>query len=190
MSTWTSRVLAPLLLAACAAPGGPRSVQVGAGPAAFTLAAPAGWCLAPGSVTRPRGGDFAAFTPCSGAGAILTATAGPPGSAPAAPDPRAMAAFFTGPAGRTALSRAGDPRSVRVHEVLSAGGATLVRLTDRAPRPATIGPGESWRAVMALRGRLVTLTASPGAATPFDRDTGRQVIGRFVAAMRGVNDGG
>ena len=178
-----------LSLAGCVATGG---VQIGTGPDAFRIAAPAGYCLAEGAVARQRGSDFAAFIPCTPGGTatgVLSATVVAAGSAQPV-DPQAMAAFFASPAGRRALSRAGDERSVKVHEVLSSGGAILVRMTDRARPPAAIGPGESWRAVLALDGRLITLSASPARGTTLPREAGRRLIGGFVAAMRQANAGG
>lgn len=175
-----------LTLAGCVSTGG---VQIGTGPDAFRIVAPAGYCLAEGAVARQRGSDFAAFIPCTPGGAatgVLSATVGAAGSSQPV-DPQAMAAFFTGPAGRRALSRARDARSVTVHEVLSVDAAILVRMTDRARPPAAIGPGESWRAVMAVDGRLVTLSASPARGTTLTRDAGRRLIGGFVAAMRLAN---
>ncbi|MGQ0566577.1 MAG: hypothetical protein ACT4OK_16100 [Gemmobacter sp.] len=179
--------LLPMLLAGCVATGG---VQIGTGPDAFTIAAPRGYCLAEGAVARQRGSDFAAFTPCTGSTAtgVLSATVGVAGSAQPV-DPQAMAAFFASPAGRRALSRARDAASVQVHQVLAADGAILVLMTDRAPPPAAIGPGTSWRAVMAVDGRLVTLSASPARGTTLPPEVGRRLIGSFVAAMRTANAG-
>ena len=175
-----------LWLAGCVPTGG---VQIGTGPQAFRIAAPSGYCLAEGAVARQRGSDFAAFTPCTPGGTatgVLSATVGAAGSAQPV-DPQAMAAFFTSPAGRAALSRARDGRSVTVHQVLAADGAVLVRMTDRASPPAAIGPGESWRAVMAVDGRLVTLSASPARGTTLTPEAGRRLIGAFVTAMRRAN---
>jgi hypothetical protein len=186
MSTWTSRsaVLAVAALAACV--GGPSSVQMGQG--GLVLAAPAGFCLAEGSVARTAASEFAAFTACRGAGAVLTATAGGAGSAQPV-DPAEMGGFFTSAAGRRALARSGDAAAVRVHQVLAAGDVVLVRLTDTSPPPAAVAPGESWRAVFVLGDRLVTLTAAPGAGSTLDAAAGRALIGRFVGAMRGANGG-
>lgn len=191
MSTWTSRALPFWLLAglpACVAGGGASSVQMGPEPGAIVLAAPAGYCVAEGSAARSAASAFAAFTACSGRGAVLTATAGGPGSAQPV-DPAEMGAFFTSPAGRQALARSGNPAAVAIHSVLAVDGVVLVRLTDRSPPPAALAPGESWRAVFVLDDRLVTLTAAPGAGTTMDAEAGRAMIGRFVGAMRGANGG-
>jgi hypothetical protein len=183
------RLALPLILGACVAPGG---VQIGQGPDAFRIAAPPGFCLAEGAVARQRGSDFAAFAPCtpgSAAMAVLSATVGAPGSAQPI-EARTMAAFVSSPAGRSALSRARNAQSVTVHEVLAVDDAILIRLTDRARPPAAIAPGESWRAITSVDGRLLTLSASPGQGSTLSRDAGRALIGRFVTAMRAANAGG
>ena len=85
-----------LSLAGCVATGG---VQIGTGPDAFRIAAPAGYCLAEGAVARQRGSDFAAFIPCAPGGTatgVLSATVGTAGSAQPV-DPQAMAAFLASP---------------------------------------------------------------------------------------------
>jgi hypothetical protein len=161
---------------------------MGEAPGAIVLAAPQGYCLAADSVARTAASEFAAFTACRGPGAVLTATAGGPGSAQPV-DPAEMGAFLTSDAGRRALSRSGDAVAVTVHAVAAAGEVVLVRLTDRSAPPSAVAPGESWRAVFVLGDRLVTLTAAPGAGTTLDSAAGRALIGRFVGAMRGANGG-
>lgn len=192
MSTWTSRAqalwFAALLPSCLAAGGGPSSVQLGSGAEAVVLAAPSGYCLAPDSVERTATSAFAAFTACRGPGAVLTATAGAPGSAQPV-DPAEMGAFLDSPAGRRALARSGDAAAVTVHRVLAAGDVVLVHLTDRSRPPAAVAPGPSWRAIFVLGDRLVTLTAAPGAGTAMEAEAGRALIGRFVGAMRGANGG-
>lgn len=168
--------------------GGPSSVQMGQGPGAIVLAAPAGYCVARDSVERTAASEFAAFTACQGPGAVLTATAGGPGSAQPV-DPAEMGAFLTSPAGRRALARSGNATAVTVHSVAAAGDVVLVRLTDRSRPPAAVAPGESWRAVFVLGDRLVTLAAAPARGTTLPPGAGRALIGRFVGAMRAANGG-
>lgn len=194
MSIWTSKAAAFLaipFLAACIAGGGARVVQLGpAGATGFAVAAPAGFCAAPEATNRIGRADFVAFARCagaSGASALLTATVGAPGSAgPGDPDPGALAGFFTSDAGRQGLSLSGRASSVTVHEVLAADGAVVVRLTDRSTRAGRAG-GESWRAVVAVGGRLVTLSAGGGAGVVLPRDDGRRIIAAFVRSVRAAN---
>lgn len=190
MSTWTSKAaafLACLTLAACVAGGGG---VVRLGESGFAVAAPSGFCVAPDATSRIGQTDFVAYARCAGASgepALLTATVGAPGSAGQDdPDPRALAAFFTSDAGRRVLSQSGRAQSVTVHEVTRTDDAVLVRLTDRSTRAGRAG-GESWRAVVAVGGRLVTLSASGGAGTVLPRDTGRRLILAFVRSVRAAN---
>ena len=193
MSTWTSKVLGPALclsLAACVA-GGAGTVRFGPpeGPG-FAVAAPSGFCTARDSLSRLGTSDFVAFTRCSGAGPVLTATVGAPGSGAGVDlSGAALAAYFTSAEGRAALSRSGRAEAVTVHEVLEAEGAVLVRLTDASRRPSEIGAGDKWRAVLAVQDRLVTLAAAPGRGGTLGRDAGRALIGRYVAATRAANGG-
>jgi hypothetical protein len=182
MSTWTSRAAACLL--ALAAPAAAEDDRI-------AVRAPQGYCAAPVGRTVVAGNSFVAFIPCAGSAvprAVLTATLGPPGSALGIDlSGQALADYVTSPDGRRGLSRAGRADSVRVHEVIEAEGAVLIRLTDTAPAPDPMERGESWRAVLALSGRLVTLTAAAADGTSLARNDGRALIGRFVRALRNAN---
>lgn len=190
MSTWTNRAapaLPLLFVAACVAGSGPRTAQLGEGASAFLVAAPSGYCTAQQAVTRTDTSAFAAFARCTSgvaASPVLTATVGPPGSGSAL-DPTSVAAFFSAPDGRQALSRARDPDSVTVHEVLSTDDAVMIRLTDLSP--GSPGEGESWRAVMTVGDRLVTLSLVGGLDAPFTREEGRILTRAFIAAVRRAN---
>lgn len=203
MSTWTSSraripaallaaLLAALALAAClpfAGGGGDRVVAL-PGPPPFAVAAPAGFCAARGGPRTQGAAQVVAFAPCTGdlPAALLTATVGPPGSAaPGEPDPQALSDFLRSERGRAGLSRAGQAASVTVREVLAADGAVFVRLTDTAPARGPAVEGDGWRAVLAVSGRLVTLSATGGRGAALDRDGGRRLIGAFVAALRRAN---
>jgi hypothetical protein len=60
-------------------------------------------------------------------------------------------------------------------------------LTDTAPRPSEIGPGQSWRAILSVSGRLVTLAVAPGRTDDLSAAAARTLIERFVAATRAAN---
>lgn len=188
MSTWTSRAAALLTaaaLAGCAAAGGGlRSRPVLGG--AVTLAAPAGYCIDPGDVMEAGDSAVGLIGRCAGgnaAPAILTATVGGAGSGRGvAGSGEALAAFFASAEGRAALSRTGEARTVTVNEALAAGDAFLIRLTDTGAVPP-----EGWRAVLALRGRLVTLTVAGTPGAPLDAAAGRAILDRFLAAIRRAN---
>lgn len=113
--------------------------------------------------------------------AVLTVSVGRPASAGVmAAGPQALAGFFTSAEGRAALSRAGRARDVRVIEALSADEAFLLHLTDREA-------GEYWRALVAVKGRLVTLSATGAPGLPLAPAEGRKLLDRMIAALTRAN---
>lgn len=155
MSIWTSKVLALALL-----------LPVPAAAEALRIAPPAGYCAGdPGAMTVLR--------PCEGAGAMLTVMAGAEGSASALADQGAVARWFQTDAGRAALSRRGRARDVTVRELRGRGDALLIRIADAGTRD------ESWRVLVPLAGRMVTLTASGGQS--------RELAEKFLDGMRAAN---
>lgn len=190
-----ARGLAMLALAGCVAPQATGRASLFDG--ALTLAAPPGYCLEPGTTQQRAEGAILLFGRCAGqsqrAPAVLTAAVGAPGSgtglAPAT-DGAALAAFFRSDAGRRALSRRGRAADVQVLEARGRADAFLIRLRDSgAARAAAAGAvqAESWRAVLPLRGRLVTLTAAGPADAALDRDAGLALLSAFVTATVAAN---
>lgn len=206
MSIWISKrrlaalILCLPLLAACVAGGMPIRVQPVLD-GAVRVAAPAGYCIEPGSAREQAGSAIVLMGRCTkGAGsaqapAILTAAVGAQGSGlDIAANGAELAAFFTSAQGRAAQSRSGRAATVQVLEAVAAGDAFLIRLTDTSPdRDGAGAPGlgqpESWRAVLTLAGRLVTLSVTGTVQAPLDRDAGRALLDRFVAAMQAANRG-
>lgn len=184
MSTWISSALAAALISLLPFAASAQDWRI-------AVRAPNGYCAAPAGRATVSGNSFVAFIPCAGSAAVravLTATLGPPGSALGIDlSGQALADYVTTAEGRAGLSRVGRADSVRVHEVIEADGAVFIRLTDSAPPRDPLDRGESWRAVLALDGRLVTLTAAAAEGRPLDRDTGRALIGSFVRALRTAN---
>lgn len=178
--------LAAMWLAACVAGGGlgGSSVQpVLQG--AMRMAAPAGYCLDPASLRDADDRAVALMGRCSAQSAaspaVLSLSIGPAASAGVmAAGGAELAGFFTSAEGRARLAPSGRAGDIRVIEALSSGDAFLMRVEERG------GPSY-WRAVLGLRGRLVTLSAQgiPGAAlAPAE---GRALIDRALAAMRRAN---
>ncbi len=197
MSIWTSKirgaaasVAACLILSACVTAGGGRSTAPPAVPGGVALAAPAGFCLVESTRQIRDGADLAGFRRCPGTAStgtdtILTVVIGGADSALGLPvDGPEMAAYFSSDAGRRALSRRGDARSVTVHEIRRSENALLLRVTDRS-QPGAVN---SWRAVTGLRGRLVTLSLrNPAEGPALAPAEGEALIRRFLASMRGAN---
>jgi len=208
MSTWTSKGAALLLaatLSACVeglSPTGtaPRTMAVAGG--AVTVAGPAGYCV---DRTASRGGAEGAFvllgtcaalsgTPLAGQPtrpAVLTASV-VPGAADEATFVAsfpAMARFFASDPGRAALSRAGKPGTVRLAAVSSRDDVLYLNLTDTAALSGQTVEADYWRAILALRGHLVTLSVMSLADRPLSSAEKRQILNTFTARMRAANSG-
>ena len=193
MSTWISKaILFSLLISGCVAPdvtGGagekaveqPRSIVV----SGVKLAGPNGFCPLPGTRQSVGGAEFVAFAPCDGrAAAILAATVGAQGSADGLTLTHAsLAPYFQTEEGKAALRGAGSRDIVAVQEVGDYKGAVILRLTRQAKGQVS----SSWRALMQVRGRLVTLTLRPRQGQIVDQTEGRRQITRFVDALRSGN---
>lgn len=104
----------------------------------------------------------------SGSGGVMTA-GGP-----------ALAAFFTSAQGKATLSRQGNPRDIKIIAALGSGDAFLLHLHDRTV-------GEYWRAVISIKGRLVSLSATGTEEVPLTPADGRTLIETTLKALRSVN---
>lgn len=187
MSTWISkgfRLAAVALLAGCVTSGGDiRSVSLLDG--AVVAAAPAGYCIAPGAGRRGADNAVVLMGRCragtDASPAMLTLSVGEAGSAGAmAAGGAALAEYFTSSAGRAALSRDGRARDVIVLEAVSTQNAFLLHVRDRAV-------GDYWRAILGLRGRLVTLSVAGPEGQPLEAAKGRGLLDAAVAALRRAN---
>jgi hypothetical protein len=113
--------------------------------------------------------------------AVLTLSVGPAGSASAISGGGQMLAdFFSSESGRATLSRDGIASDVTVKQALQSDGAFVMRVEDRAV-------GEYWRAIMGLRGRLVTLSVAGTDEMPLAPTDGRAVLDAAVAEMVKAN---
>lgn len=209
MSTWISRVrraglaaLAAGLLSGCLDEGGLPLSFVEAAPAtapeplvlagAVRVAVPRGWCPDPKGTMTGETGGFLLIGPCRGAPlppapAILTLSV--LGAAEAGTvAPARLEAFFRSEVGRAALSRTGDPATVAVLQTGIEGDGFFLHVRDTADLSGvSVGP-ESWRAVLPLSGRLVSLTALSPEEPALPPATLRAVLDAFVAEMRAANE--
>ncbi|HMO71418.1 MAG TPA: hypothetical protein PKC84_07215, partial [Paracoccaceae bacterium] len=101
--------------------------------------------------------------------------------------PVALVDYLASVEGRPLLSRSGRADAVRIHEGTGEPGTVLVRLTDISPAGALATTGESWRALLAVGGRLATLSATGGRGEALPQAEGRRLIDRFVASVRTAN---
>ena len=175
-----------LTLASCQVGGGfstPRAAPVLGG--ALQIGVPSGYCI-DGKASR-EGRDTAVILMgrCSDAmtatPALITVSIGQGGSAGVmtAGGP-ALAAFFASKQGRAMLSRSGRAGDVKIIAALGAGDAFLLHLQDR-------NVGDYWRAVIGVKSRLVTLSATGTDELRLDPAEGRKILEKALGALQAAN---
>lgn len=198
------------LLALVFAAAAPAAAQQGSAPLRVTVdgravvvTGPSGYCVDRAGSTEGPAGAFVLLGSCAalgggrarpdGAPAVLTASVTPGGSGAGldATQFPALARHFASEAGRAALSRSGDAASVTLSEALSVGDVLYLRLVDRSAGGSADGAQrvepEYWRAILVLRGRMVTLSVLSHADRPLPPDAARPLLEAFVARMRAAN---
>lgn len=186
-----------LALSACVAPLGDLTAPLRRQPVlggALVVAPPPGYCIAPDGVTEREDTAIVLIGRCAtspgSSPAVLTAALGGPQSGLGVAGAEAeMLEFFASEEGRAALSARGRAADVSVSERVALDGAALVRFADRGAKNGADRAiqSERWRAVTALRGRLVTLTVAGPAADGLDPAEGQALLKAFLAAMHRAN---
>ena len=191
MFTWISKALCLTVLVALSGCqlepgfGGARTAPVLGG--ALQIGIPAGYCIDGGASRETRDGAVILMGRCTNEvkaiPALVSVSIGQGGSAGVmtAGGP-ALAAFFASKQGSATLSRDGRASDIRIIEALGAGDAFLLHLQDRSM-------GEYWRAVIGLKGRLVTISATGTPDLPLAAKDGRKVLDATLDAMRRANGG-
>ncbi len=186
MSIWISKaaLCGLILLAACqgVAPTG-RTAPVLDG--AFAVAVPQGYCIDRSTIRESDDTAVVLMGRCSDAStalpAVLTLSVAQAGSAGVMADGgAALAAFFTSAQGRATLARSGRAQDVTVVTAKGAADAFVMRVQDRAV-------GDYWRAIVGLRGRLVTVSASGTGDAPLPPEEGRKLLDKALGALRAAN---
>ncbi|MCR9088119.1 MAG: hypothetical protein NXH97_15395 [Rhodobacteraceae bacterium] len=165
-----------------------------------TIKGPPGYCI-DATATRDRAdgvfvmlGDcarlFSAGTTSPEMSAVLTALVSGPSDQAQQPSPAQLERFFRSEAGRAALSLDGDAATVTIDQTRVAGDTLLFLMHDASSaRPEGLSD-RSWRAVLTLRDRLVSLAVTAHREEPLkDRDA-RDLLETFIAAMRVENENG
>lgn len=182
-----------LALAACAPPV--PSVTVAEG--TITIAGPEGYCVAPGLgqsgavdpvvVLRVCGANtpFGIGASDSVVPALLTATVS--AGADTVPAPEALEAFLRSEAGRAAISRSGAAETVSILSSRRSGGALLLYIRDTSVADGDGTQAPYWRAILGVKGHLVTATVRGFSDRPLSRDDGLRLATGFVAALVAAN---
>lgn len=173
------------------AAGRPKMAMLGG---EFTAAGPDGYCVDPNGSDPQKG--FALMAPCAvmsvakqqpGARAIATLQVGDVGSAIVAQDPVAFATYLNGPNGPLALSRVGDPDTVRIRKVMRSDDYVMVYLTDKAPETVDGTQDAEWRAFVDVAGRLVTIAVRGLDVAPLSESAGATLLKQSVIAVKRAN---
>lgn len=145
---------------------------------ALKIAAPAGYCIDPKASASRGSAVVVLIGRCTANGgvaaALVSLTVGAPASAGvllAGPD--ALAKFLTSTAGRRMLSRDGVAGHVIVLQALVSKGSLLLHVKDQTV-------GEYWRAITAIKGRLVTISASGAEGAPLTPDQGLKLVRSMI----------
>ena len=145
------------------------------------IAAPQGYCIDSKASVARGSAIVVLIGRCTAKGgvaaALVSLTVGAPASAGvllAGPD--VLAKFLTSTAGRRMLARDGVAGHVMVLRALVAKGSLLLHLKDQTA-------GEYWRAITAIKGRLVTISASGAEGTPLTPDQGLKLVRGMVEML-------
>lgn len=179
-------VLAAILLASCvggAGFGGSSARPVLNG--ALNVGVPAGYCVDPEASGEAEDTAIILMGRCSNQAAVkpavVTLAIGQAGSAGVmAAGGVELAGFFTSPQGRATLAPTGRASDVRVMTALSAGDAFLMRVQEA-------GEPSYWRAVLGLKGRLVTMSVKGGPQEALAPEDGRVIMDKALAALKRAN---
>jgi hypothetical protein len=191
MSTWTSKALGVLVLlglAACQPGAGLSTLGMAAQKPVTVLngslrvAGPKGYCPDPATVAEADDSAVVFLGRCAAENgvrpAVLTVSAGAAGSGIAmASGGESLAAFFKTDAGRATLARSGRARDITLGTALADGDLFLMRIEDRSE-------GVYWRGMLALGGRLVSISATGPDLPPPD---GRILVETTATALQRAN---
>ena len=149
------------------------------------IAAPAGYCIDPKASVARGDAIVVLMGRCTAQGgvaaALVTMSVGAPASAGvllAGPD--ALAKFFSSAAGRRVLARDGVAGHVVVMQALVDDGSLLLHVNDQTA-------GEYWRAITAIKGRLVTISASGADGAPLTPPQGLKLVQDEMALLANRN---
>ncbi len=173
-----------LALAGCDI-GSPGAHEVAVLQGEFNVRAPMFYCVGLESARSTKDTAVVLIGRCNAMGgvaaALVTVTVGRFASAGVMlAGGEALGRFMVSPAGRRALSRDGRANDVVVLQSGVVEGRLLLHLKDRVA-------GDYWRAIVGVKGRLVTVSASGTAGAPLTSDEGRQLVDATLDALLAAN---
>lgn len=215
MSTWINRarrgavatasaIAVAGLLSACVMPAGlgtrasaPRTVAVAGG--TLQIGAPQGFCVDQSTLRDDGASAFVLFGNCAALSGnpadprpahpvVLTAAVSSGAEIGDLKDsfPQ-MEGFFRSDAGRAALSRDGTAKTVEVLDVRTEEDLLLVRLSDSAPMGGAAVAETYWRAITAVKGRILSIAVLPLKDRPTEDAAQLEILRQFAARIRSLN---
>ncbi len=174
-----------LALSACVLPIGDATRQVAVLGGEMRVRAPEFYCIDTRSARASDDTAVVLIGRCNARGqvaaALVTVTVGRSASAGVLlAEPQALRAFMSSPPGRRALSRSGRAEDLQVLESGVLDGRLMLHLNDREE-------GDYWRAIIGVKGRLVTISASGAEGVPLTPDRARRLVEQTVSAVRAAN---
>lgn len=172
-----------LALTACDLPGSTPQVTVLGGQ--ITVRAPQFYCVSEGSSRSSADTAVVLIGRCAENGrvaaALVTVTIGRSASGGVMlAGAERLREFLRSNAGRRALSRSGRAGDVAVLQSGVVDGTLMLHLNDRLA-------GEYWRAIIGIKGRLVTISASGAEGAPLTPADGQRLVEKTVAALIRTN---
>ncbi len=177
-----------------------RSKTISIGESKIIVQGPKGFCIDP--KTSQDGGDiaFVLLASCQATSsawnaprpavkALLTASvmAGGEGMSPIPASASQLDRFFRSETGRTALSRASDPATVKVLDTFQQDATYFIRASDNSLGVVPGADQQYWRAYFDIKGQIASVSVIGLRAERLAPDRGLGVLRDFVAEMRRVN---
>lgn len=189
-----------LSLSACSLPLSEPANQMTVAGGAVTIVGPPGFCVDHDSSHDGPGAPFVLLGSCAAmAGqdkqprptihALLSATVSVGAHGPSIADANweKLSRYLRSTAGRKALSRSGNAKTVRVIGLMRRDGVVILHARDTSPFPGQTVTPDYWRALFDLNGHIVTLSVIGLPQAQFPDSAGLALLQSFVASVKAGN---
>lgn len=163
----------------------------------ITILGPPGYCIDTTATRDTDAGVFVMMGDCARLyyetteapeiSAVLTALVSGPSPIPQQPNTAQLERFFLSEAGRAALSTDGQSDTVEIVQTQVKDTVLWLQLEDSSTaRPAGLSP-LSWRALLSLQDRLVSLAVTAHLEEPLEDAALQTLLDQFIAEMLTAN---
>ncbi len=173
-----------------------KSVQVVGN--TVTIAGPRGYCIERSASQDSEAGAFVLLGNCASLAnsarvtapavpGVLTASVSGTTGAKVGTSTGQLERFFTSDAGKLALARNGQVGVVTILSGDARDGAYILKVRDTSPNSVSGLAQVYWRALMDVRGRIVTLSVNGFRDKPMSDAVGRATLSDFMDRVRADN---